>query len=48
MKHYQIALKDLDFSYLPIQWKVFFKLAKNNNALLLLWLLEIMDYLRKK
>ena len=48
MKHYQIALKDLDFSYLPIQWKVFFKLAKNNNALLLLWLLKIMDYLRKK
>lgn len=48
MKHYQIALKDLDFSYLPIQWKVFFKLAKDNNALLLLWLLEIMDYLRKK
>lgn len=48
MKHYQIALKDLDFSYLPIQWKVFFKLAKNNNALLLLWLLEIMDHLRKK
>lgn len=48
MKHYQIALKDLDFSYLTIQWKVFFKLAKNNNALLLLWLLEIMDYLRKK
>lgn len=48
MKHYQIALKDLDFSYLPIQWKVFFKLAKNNNTLLLLWLLEIMDYLRKK
>lgn len=48
MKHYQIALKNLDFSYLPIQWKVFFKLAKNNNALLLLWLLEIMDYLRKK
>lgn len=48
MKHYQIALKDLDFSYLPIQWKVFFKLAKNNNALLLLWLLEIIDYLRKK
>lgn len=48
MKHYQIALKDLDFSYLPIQWKVFFKLAKNNNALLLLWLLEIMDYLRKE
>lgn len=48
MKHYQIALKDLDFSYLPIQWKAFFKLAKNNNALLLLWLLEIMDYLRKK
>lgn len=48
MKHYQIALKYLDFSYLPIQWKVFFKLAKNNNALLLLWLLEIMDYLRKK
>lgn len=48
MKHYQIVLKDLDFSYLPIQWKVFFKLAKNNNALLLLWLLEIMDYLRKK
>ena len=48
MKHYQIALKDLDFSYLPIQWKVFFILAKNNNALLLLWLLKIMDYLRKK
>lgn len=48
MKHYQIALKNLDFSYLPIQWKVFFKLAKNNNVLLLLWLLEIMDYLRKK
>lgn len=48
MNHYQIALKDLDFSYLPIQWKVFFKLAKNNNALLLLWLLKIMDYLRKK
>lgn len=48
MNHYQIALKDLDFSYLPIQWKVFFKLAKNNNALLLLWLLKIMDYLRRK
>lgn len=48
MKHYQIALKGLDFSYLPIQWKVFFKLAKSNNALLLLWLLKIMDYLRKK
>lgn len=46
MSHYKNALKSLPFHYFPIHWKLFFLFAKQENILLLLFMLQIMNYIR--
>lgn len=47
MSPYKYSLKKFRISYLPIHWKVFFLLAKTHSALLLILLLDIINFLRK-
>lgn len=44
---YQKSFRQLDISYCPLKWKVFFVLCKTKNAFLLVLLLKAMNELRK-
>ena len=43
---YKIALSQLNTSFMPFEWKVFFGLAKHNFTALLFVMLKIIEYLR--
>ena len=45
---YQKAYQNLDMKYFPLHWKLFFSLAKSKNALGVLSLSYIMNFLIKK
>ena len=47
-ERYQNALSQLDISFLPIHWKLFFTLCKREYTYPLTWLLFLMEYLRKR
>ena len=45
---YQNAIASLDFSRLPLKWKVFFVFAKHKNILLLYAMLFVIKFLRRR
>lgn len=47
MPHYKKSLKQLENSYLPLHWKVFFFMAKHNCVNGMLILLKLMNWLRR-
>ena len=47
MNHYRAAFENLQISYMPIHWKVFFWLGKYQKTVLLLVLLQVMAWLKK-
>lgn len=47
-ERYEKAYKDLDFKYFPFQWKVFFYLCKFKMTLLLMLMLQLIEFLRKR
>jgi glycosyltransferase involved in cell wall biosynthesis len=46
-ERYKKAIEQLNFSYFPIHWYIFFKLSKKRNALLLFGMIFIMDKILK-
>ena len=45
---YKKALNELDFSYLPIHWKIFFMLCRYRLSLLVVIMAEIIEFLRRR
>ncbi|MBR7070545.1 MAG: hypothetical protein IKI29_00005, partial [Clostridia bacterium] len=45
---YEAALHRLPFDYFPIHWRLFFRLCKKKKTRLLVELLHIMEFLRRK
>lgn len=44
---YRKAFQKLDYSYCPIKWKIFFYLCKGEYTLLLVVILEVINYMRR-
>lgn len=47
MQHYRDALKQLKMNYFPVYWKFFFYLLKKRRTIMVLFLLNIMNILRR-
>ena len=47
-ERYQTALKDLDISYMPFHWKVFFFLLKRGWTVPVIMMLEVIEKLRRR
>lgn len=47
-KRYKNAYEKLEFTYLPFKWKIFFYLCKYQKTMLLVIMLECIEFLRKR
>lgn len=48
MPHYKSAFEQLNLKYIPLIWKPFFIFAKYRRVILLVWMLRIMERMRKR